>query len=68
MPIEDTNTGDGLAALFVAHANGYMTRRALEERRVQILRYLDAHKYTIKEKEAIELFHELDEIAEALDE
>lgn len=57
-----------LGSLFLAHAQGYVTDRALEERRVRIMQYLVANKYTISEKTARELYEELDLIADRLDE
>lgn len=49
----------GLGSLFLGHAAGERTRRALEERRRDILAYMAANKYTIDQEEFNELASEL---------
>lgn len=51
-----------LQALFLEHAAGMVTRRALEERRVRILKNMSANKYTMSEETFKELTEELAEI------
>jgi len=64
----DENNSYGLAAMFVAHAQGYVSRRGYEERRKRIIQYMAANKYTISDEEFENLDHELGEIEKALDE
>lgn len=64
----DQNTNNGLAALFLEHAKGYMTPRALEERRTRIIKYISRNKYTIKDETLEELTRELSDISKALGE
>lgn len=58
---------DNLTSLFLEHASGGVTRRALEERKVRILVYMSANKYTMKEETFKELQGELDEIGQLLE-
>lgn len=57
-----------LQALFLEHAGGMFTRRALEERRVRILKNMSANKYNMSEETFKELTEELAEIDRKLGE
>ena len=63
----DIGKEPGVAALFIAHANGYVTVRALEERRVRIMKYLAENKYRLTDEEAKPLYDELAEINNKLE-
>lgn len=64
---EDTNSVN-LQALFLEHAAGMMTKRALRERQTRILRYMSRNKFTMQDDEFRILHAELDEIEKALEE
>lgn len=67
MPYANNQRGPGLAELFLAHAGGYRTPRALEVRRKSILMYLSENKYRITEEQARPLYEELAEITAKLE-
>lgn len=61
-------TRQNLAGLFLEHAGGMVTLRALRERQIRILNYLGENKYTIRPETFQELHAELDGIERQIEE
>lgn len=57
-----------LGALFLEHAKGNFTERALRERKIRILQYMGEHKFTMSKKLFEVLDSELDGIEKKLEE